>query len=221
MAGTDGIKSFGLPNSAVSTAKINVVKPFQIVTIWLRSYTTPTTIAGVIAPATTVNSTLGTTFFSTTSNNIINIKQGNSQYINDLNITTAADLYTYILNKFYPIGSIYISTATTNPGTLFGGTWVQYAKGSVLVGSGGSTSEVISSTSVGTIPTSVPIAGYGCVCTGQSNCDFPSTAGTLVAANGSQEDSENFEALGVASTSPTISSILQPYTVVSIWNRTA
>lgn len=29
------------------------------------------------------------------------------------------------LNTVYPIGSIYMSVASTNPGTLFGGTWVQ------------------------------------------------------------------------------------------------
>ena len=30
-----------------------------------------------------------------------------------------------LLNLFYPIGSIYWSSNNTNPGTLFGGTWIQ------------------------------------------------------------------------------------------------
>lgn len=42
------------------------------------------------------------------------------------------------LQLLYPIGSIYSSTVSTNPGTLFGfGTWVAYAAGRVLLGDGG------------------------------------------------------------------------------------
>ncbi len=43
-------------------------------------------------------------------------------------------LQTTILNKVYPVGSIYISTSNTNPGTLFGGTWVTWGSGRVPVG---------------------------------------------------------------------------------------
>lgn len=44
------------------------------------------------------------------------------------------------LQALYPIGSIYSSTASTNPGTLFGfGTWVAYAAGRVMIGTDGST----------------------------------------------------------------------------------
>ena len=44
------------------------------------------------------------------------------------------------LQLLYPIGSIYSSTVSTNPGTLFGfGTWVAYAAGRVLLGTDGST----------------------------------------------------------------------------------
>lgn len=42
------------------------------------------------------------------------------------------------LQALYPVGSIYSSTASTNPGTTFGfGTWNQFAAGEVLVGAGG------------------------------------------------------------------------------------
>ncbi len=40
------------------------------------------------------------------------------------------------LNKTYPIGSIYISTSSTNPSSLFGGTWAAYAQGRTLIGVG-------------------------------------------------------------------------------------
>ena len=38
-----------------------------------------------------------------------------------------------LLNKVYPIGSIYISLNNTNPGTFIGGTWVAFGAGRTLV----------------------------------------------------------------------------------------
>ena len=40
------------------------------------------------------------------------------------------------INKFYPVGSIYISTSSTNPSSLFGGTWQSFGQGRKLVGVG-------------------------------------------------------------------------------------
>ena len=40
------------------------------------------------------------------------------------------------LDAIYPVGSIYMSVKSTNPGTLFGGTWVTIAQGKCLVGVG-------------------------------------------------------------------------------------
>lgn len=38
---------------------------------------------------------------------------------------------TDLLNRIYPVGSIYMSVNNTDPGTLFGGTWEKYAGGYV------------------------------------------------------------------------------------------
>jgi hypothetical protein len=39
------------------------------------------------------------------------------------------------IETLHPVGSVYISIASTNPGTAFGfGTWVAFAEGQVLVG---------------------------------------------------------------------------------------
>lgn len=39
-----------------------------------------------------------------------------------------------LLDFVYPIGSIYFSISSTNPGTLIGGTWVSWGQGRVPVG---------------------------------------------------------------------------------------
>lgn len=41
-----------------------------------------------------------------------------------------------ILEEMYPIGSIYMSTASTNPSQLFGGTWEAFGQGRSLIGAG-------------------------------------------------------------------------------------
>lgn len=41
-----------------------------------------------------------------------------------------------IAKKIYPVGSIYMSTSSTNPQTIFGGTWIAWGKGRVPVGVG-------------------------------------------------------------------------------------
>lgn len=38
------------------------------------------------------------------------------------------------LNQVYPVGSIYLSVNNANPSTLFGGTWVAFGTGKVLMG---------------------------------------------------------------------------------------
>lgn len=38
------------------------------------------------------------------------------------------------IDTIYPVGSIYITTVSTNPSTYFGGTWVAFGAGKTLVG---------------------------------------------------------------------------------------
>ena len=57
--------------------------------------------------------------------------------LDDLYGLTADDVW----QKIYPIGSIYISVSSTNPSTLFGGTWVAFGEGRTLIGVGTGTDE--------------------------------------------------------------------------------
>ena len=50
------------------------------------------------------------------------------------NLTTTN--LTQVVNKIYPVGSIYMSVNSTSPETLFGGTWVPISEGRVLIGAG-------------------------------------------------------------------------------------
>ena len=52
------------------------------------------------------------------------------------NKITAEDLNEIkeVVNNFFPVGAIYISTTSTNPGEYFGGTWESFGAGKCLVG---------------------------------------------------------------------------------------
>ena len=53
------------------------------------------------------------------------------------------------IDKVYPVGSIYMSVNSTNPSTLFGGTWVRWGNGRVPVGISESETEFSSSEKTG------------------------------------------------------------------------
>lgn len=58
----------------------------------------------------------------------LEVKQGGT------GVDSPEQLQFLIGNLMYPIGSIYISTSSTNPSSLFGGTWVAWGAGRVPVG---------------------------------------------------------------------------------------
>lgn len=57
-----------------------------------------------------------------------------SKYQSDVEKLTA--LINTTLDSIYPVGSVYISLNSTNPGTYLKGTWEQFAQGRTLIGVG-------------------------------------------------------------------------------------
>ena len=60
-------------------------------------------------------------------------------YINEILTEELDDIISGQLNKFYPVGSIYLSVNSTNPSSIFGGTWEKIATGRTLWGASNDT----------------------------------------------------------------------------------
>ena len=64
-----------------------------------------------------------------TEENVVTNGESITNSINELDKAVKS-----ILLSVYPIGAIYISISSTNPSTLFGGTWEQFASGRTIFG---------------------------------------------------------------------------------------
>lgn len=122
------------------------------------------------------------------------------------------DLINTTLDSIYPVGSVYISLTSTNPGTYLKGTWEQFAQGRTLVGVGsgsdGSNTQTFDVNDTG--------GEYKHLLTKKelSFIDY----GALLQQNGSS--------IGVHSHGPDESgsekiSLMQPYYSVYFWKRVA
>ena len=57
----------------------------------------------------------------------------------EIDYITAENLFKYMIDKIYPVGSIYTTITQDNPGDLFGGTWEIVSSGRYLRGVGATT----------------------------------------------------------------------------------
>lgn len=71
---------------------------------------------------------------------ITNYTDRREKFINT-SLRAVQNLIDNSVNKFYPVGSIYMSVNNVNPSQLFGGTWQSFGAGRVLVGVDPSQSE--------------------------------------------------------------------------------
>ena len=93
--------------------------------------------------ALTVNGTLETTGNITVTGDIITNGTGLVDGVDVAALNTGLTSGTYtdarlknIFNIVYPLGSVYISTASTDPATIYGGSWQEFGQGRVLIGVG-------------------------------------------------------------------------------------
>ena len=95
-------------------------------------------VSGTNASLTVGNATNATTA-ATVSTTVASGATGTTQAFGTNNTQIATTAFVQAaLALLYPVGSIYSSTVSTNPNTLFGfGTWTAYAAGRVTVGNGG------------------------------------------------------------------------------------
>lgn len=141
----------------------------------------------------------------------------NSLTISDSNNNTLS--FEAIFNRIYPIGSIYISTTDTNPGTLFTGTW-EKIENRFLLASGssyqlGSTGgEATHKLTINELPSHTHNASAGQFISTSPNV----TPGTLMSF-----DSGQYKRYSMNSTSSTggnkAHNNMPPYLVVSIYKR--
>ena len=147
---------------------------------------------------------------------------GNLTVHGSVNVTSFAEaVYKTLLDRFYPINSIYISYSHTNPETLFGGTWQRLANRFLwgcdeqgTIGSTGGSEKVtlnIDQMPVHSHP--VMFDGYGSNADGVLTFKQSSSAGYF--GRGNQDGYVATTGAGQAHDN------MPPYIQVSIWRRTA
>ena len=130
-----------------------------------------------------------------------------------------------VIDLVYPVGSIYISTVSTNPATLLGaGTWTAFAAGRTLVGLDSSDTDFDTSEETGGAKThtltvnEIPSHTHGSdgVRTG-SNSANPGNNAYYSSGDTGAYGSPNSNATGGGNAHNN----LQPYIVTYMWKRTA
>lgn len=128
------------------------------------------------------------------------------------NLTAKGDVsLPKLLNKIYPVGSVYITYNNNNPGNFLGGTWVQFGQGRTLIGEGtgndGSTSMTFTTNSTG---------GLYAHSMARNEIGYI-YYGALLNSNGNQMGVHDHDSKMKNAKIP----LLQPYITVYFWRRTA
>ena len=161
----------------------------------------------------------GTTIGATTASTVAATTVTASGNVN----TTGGELQingTNVLEKVYPVGSVYINASvSTNPATLLGfGTWAAFGAGRVMVGLDSSDTDFDSAEETGGAKThtltvnQIPAHAHTI-----DTSDQPAGSGSVEIAGGSPVGTKLTQSTGGGQAHNN----LQPYIVVYMWKRTA
>ena len=130
-------------------------------------------------------------------------------------------------DRMYPVDSIYISTNSTSPASLYGGSWERYAQGRVMVSASDTDSDFTAGTTggskthnhnPGTLSAQVSLSGQNTVV---RRVGIPSFKGDVRKIGDVYAGSFD-AAWGAAIVGHSDSaSSMEPYVAVYIWRRTA
>jgi hypothetical protein len=195
------------------------------------------TATNYMASATLPNATLSSPTMSAPTITGVSVAPTASFGTNTTQLATTAFVQA-ALQALYPVGAIYSSTVSTNPGTVFGfGTWVAYASGRVMIGDGGG----FSAGATGGSADAVVVSHTHTASTTLTDPGHSHSANTYNSGTSSGPDETLHRARGsydpigtttnttgiTAATTITSAGVsgtnanLQPYVVVYVWNRTA
>lgn len=154
----------------------------------------------------------GELVYTDVDNNDVQITTGGKIATLNLKSAVVADMAN-LMDLIYPIGSVYISVVSTNPGTLLGiGTWVATAVGKAVTGIDAGQTEFDTVEETGGAKTFDNSHNHGGATGGVSFGGGGSlTSGALDTAH----------THSISSAGSSTQSILSPYQVFYIWKRTA
>jgi hypothetical protein len=161
----------------------------------------------------------GTTIGATTASTVAATTVTASGNVN----TTGGELQingTNVLEKVYPVGSVYINASvSTNPATLLGfGTWVAFGAGRVMVGLDSTDTDFDSAEETGGAKThTLTVNQIPAHTHTLDTSDQPAGTGSLEVAGGSPVGTKLTQSTGGGQAHNN----LQPYIVVYMWKRTA
>lgn len=131
---------------------------------------------------------------------------------------TSADAIPDLFNKIYPVGSIYISTNSTNPNTLFGGTWEQIQNRFLLAaGSSYSAGSTGGAATVTLTTSQIPSHSHYTINTGKTQ-NISSGSGYTIPVGNTYGNNGNFSTSNTGGGGSHEN--MPPYLAVYVWKRT-
>lgn len=148
---------------------------------------------------------------------------GNADFDGSGNISIATAVSSQVGLAAYPIGSIYISTNSANPSTIFGGSWVAFSEGKVLVGVDANDTDFDTAEEVGGSKTHTltenEIPSHTHDISFEMSDNYSSTNGDNVeGAPGTQRGTKTYTSTSFGGGQA--HNNLQPYITVYMWKRT-